>query len=256
MELLKNINSGIDKCAAAILFRLLAPHTVCQVIGHRGAPSELPENTMPSLMKALSDGADGVEFDVVFSQDTCPFVCHDLDVSDRVPAFQQPAVISNMSAAEVSALQIHGHFRIPALKDALEQLKAAGPKRVYVHYKRENEAQDSRDHVHAIAVAIRDADMREAAVVMVESGLVGQWQDLAPDLHILQCWTRTAPRTGRGFSIDEALGRDTAAHRFVFHVSRDQLVGVPTRKVGLPASWEVFWLRTNSPTDLRLSRAR
>ena len=207
MELLKKMNRIIDKCAGAILFRLLARETACQVIGHRGAPSKVPENTIASLMKALSDGADGVELDVVFSREGRPFVCHDLDVSDRVPTFQQPAIISNMPANEVAALSIHGGFRIPALKEVLEQLKAVAPKRVYVHYKRENEAQDISNHVHAVAAAIREANMREVVVVMVESGLVDQWRELAPDLDLLQCWTSTYPIPGRGFPIDSALGR-------------------------------------------------
>ena len=220
MNLLKNINNRIDKRAASIMLRLLKRHNICQVIGHRGVPSELPENTMPSLMKALSDGADGVEFDVVFSQDGCAFVCHDLDVSDRVAASQQPAVIGSMSAAEVSALRIHGNFRIPALKDALEQLKSVGPNRIYVHYKQENEGKDDGGHVRATAQAIREAAMREVVVVMVESGRVGQWRDLAPDLHILQCWTRTHPHLAHGFSIDESLSRGLR-HIGLYFTSRE-----------------------------------
>jgi glycerophosphoryl diester phosphodiesterase len=207
MQLPKGINRVIDRCAGAILYRLLARDTVCQVIGHRGSPYDFPENTVPSLMKAFSDGADGVEFDVVFSRDGYPFVCHDLDVSDRVPAFQQPAIISRMSAKEVAVLLIHGSFRIPALKEVLERLKAMAPKRVYVHYKRENEARDISNHVQAVAVAIREAAMREVVVVMVESGVVDQWRELAPDLNILQCWTRTHLRSGRGFPIESALER-------------------------------------------------
>ena len=207
MEVRKSISRAIDGCAGAILFRLLAQENVCQVIGHRGAPYDLPENTVPSLMKALSDGADGVEFDVVFSRDRYPFVCHDLDVSDRVPAFQRPAIISNMSANEVATLLIHGSFRIPALKEVLESLKTLAPKRVYIHYKRENEAQDISNHVQALAVAIREASVTEVVVIMVESGVVDHWRQLAPDLNILQCWTRTHPTPGRGFPIDSALER-------------------------------------------------
>ena len=208
MRLLKKINRLMDQCAGAILFRLLARETACQIIGHRGAPYDLPENTVPSLMKALSDGADGVELDVVFSRDCCPFVCHDLDVSDRVPTFQRPAIISNMSANEVAALSIHGSFRIPALQEVLEQLKALAPERVYVHYKLENEAQGISNHVHAVAAAICETTMREVVVVMVESGAVDQWREIAPDLHVLQCWTRTYPTPGRGFPISSALERD------------------------------------------------
>ena len=234
MELLKGINRVIDRCAGAILFRLLGRETACQVIGHRGAPYDLPENTLPSLMKALSDGADGVEFDVVFSRDRYPFVCHDLDVSDRVPVFQQPAIISNMSANEVATLLIHGSFRIPPLKEVLERLKAMAPKRVYVHYKRENEAQDVSNHVHAVAVAIREATMREVVVVMVESGIVNHWRELAPDLNILQCWTRTYPTPGRGFPIDSALERGLDHIGWYFASRELSPWGRKLRKWGFP----------------------
>ncbi|MDQ3687847.1 MAG: glycerophosphodiester phosphodiesterase, partial [Acidobacteriota bacterium] len=34
------------------------------VIGHRGASGVAPENTLASFARALTDGADGIEFDV------------------------------------------------------------------------------------------------------------------------------------------------------------------------------------------------
>ena len=234
MELLKLFNRAVDRCVGAILFHLLARRTACQVVGHRGTPSELPENTIPSLMKALSDGADGVEFDVVFSRDCCPFVCHDLDVSDRVPPVQQPAIISNMSATEVAALRMHDSFHIPALSEVLEQLKTVGPKRIYVHYKRENEAKNSGDHVQAIAVALREATMRDVAVVMVESGLVDQWQHRAPDLHILQCWTMIYPKSGRGFSVNDALSRNLSHIGLYYTSSEVNRWGRRLKKWGFP----------------------
>jgi glycerophosphoryl diester phosphodiesterase len=46
-------------------------------IGHRGAAGEAPENTLASFDLALSQGADGIEFDVQLSSDAIPVVIHD-----------------------------------------------------------------------------------------------------------------------------------------------------------------------------------
>ena len=50
------------------------------VFGHRGACGYLPENTMESLELAFDQGADAVEFDVVFTKDGHPVIRHDLDL--------------------------------------------------------------------------------------------------------------------------------------------------------------------------------
>ena len=39
------------------------------VFGHRGACGYLPENTIESMELAFDQGADAVEFDVVFTKD-------------------------------------------------------------------------------------------------------------------------------------------------------------------------------------------
>ncbi|MGK2886646.1 MAG: glycerophosphodiester phosphodiesterase [Rhodococcus sp. (in: high G+C Gram-positive bacteria)] len=47
------------------------------VIGHRGASSEAPENTMRSFVRSLELGANGFEFDVQLTSDGAPVVIHD-----------------------------------------------------------------------------------------------------------------------------------------------------------------------------------
>lgn len=47
------------------------------IIGHRGASAVAPENTIAAFNRALSDGAEGVEFDVRLAQDGIPVVIHD-----------------------------------------------------------------------------------------------------------------------------------------------------------------------------------
>jgi glycerophosphoryl diester phosphodiesterase len=47
------------------------------IIGHRGASTVSPENTLAAFSRALGDGADGIEFDVRLSRDRVPVVIHD-----------------------------------------------------------------------------------------------------------------------------------------------------------------------------------
>lgn len=47
------------------------------ILGHRGAPREVPENTLAGFRLALRQGADGVELDVQPSMDGVPVIIHD-----------------------------------------------------------------------------------------------------------------------------------------------------------------------------------
>lgn len=47
------------------------------ILGHRGAPTEAPENTLRAFQLALAQGAEGVELDVQRSRDGVPVVIHD-----------------------------------------------------------------------------------------------------------------------------------------------------------------------------------
>ena len=48
-----------------------------ELIGHRGAPRERPENTIASFLRALDLGADAIELDVHATRDGVVVVHHD-----------------------------------------------------------------------------------------------------------------------------------------------------------------------------------
>lgn len=50
-----------------------------RLYGHRGAPAECPENTLPSFSRALELGVDALETDVHLTQDEHVVVAHDPD---------------------------------------------------------------------------------------------------------------------------------------------------------------------------------
>lgn len=50
-----------------------------RLYGHRGAPAELPENTLPSFLRAVERGVDALELDVHLTRDEQIVVAHDPD---------------------------------------------------------------------------------------------------------------------------------------------------------------------------------
>lgn len=54
------------------------------VIGHRGAAAKEPENTIPSMQRALDDGANALELDFCMTSDGEIVIWHDWDPNDAI----------------------------------------------------------------------------------------------------------------------------------------------------------------------------
>lgn len=77
------------------------------VIAHRGASAQLPENTIPALVKAIEYGADVVEMDVHITKDNVVVVCHDPTV-DRTT--NGSGLIAEMTLSEIQKLDAGYRF--------------------------------------------------------------------------------------------------------------------------------------------------
>lgn len=60
------------------------------VIGHRGASGDLPEHTLESYQRALNDGADCIEPDLVMTKDNVLVTRHDLYLSTTTNVASKP----------------------------------------------------------------------------------------------------------------------------------------------------------------------
>ena len=47
-----------------------------EIVAHRGVPTDIPENTLPSFQRAIDLGADVIELDVRLTRDRVPIVYH------------------------------------------------------------------------------------------------------------------------------------------------------------------------------------
>jgi len=94
-----------------------------QVIGHRGASADAPENTMSAFVRALDLGADGFEFDVQLTSDGRAVVVHDA-MLDRTTTGNGPVFeasfdeVRDLDAGSWFASEFDGE-RVPALNEVL-----------------------------------------------------------------------------------------------------------------------------------------
>ena len=97
-----------------------------EVVAHRGANREAPENTLEAFQRAIEIGVQGIELDIQFTRDRVPVVHHD----PSLPATgQQPSgPISSLSLEEVKATG-----PIPTVDEVLELVNARC--RLYIELK-------------------------------------------------------------------------------------------------------------------------
>jgi len=91
------------------------------VLGHRGASACETENTAAAFRRARTDGADGVELDVLLSATGEVMVFHDDDLA-RLAG--RPERIGDLPYRALRDIQLPGGTTIPTLEEALE---ACGP---------------------------------------------------------------------------------------------------------------------------------
>lgn len=175
------------------------------LIAHRGAPRERPENTLPSFLRALELGADGIELDVHLSSDGVLVVHHD-DVPRAIAPSGRYAGrrIDSLTFDELQGFAVGGSALIPTLGEVLAvvkgrarlfiELKGAGTGESVVNAIRASAAPErcavhSFDHaavrlVHEMAPEIRcgilfDRAPADVAAAMRESGALDVWPQWA-----------------------------------------------------------------------------
>ena len=95
------------------------------IIGHRGAPELITENTLPSFNKAIDQGVDGVEFDIRLSQDGQIVIFHDKDLK-RLSSRKEK--VTELSLTELQSISLNKEpnqteeTHVPSLNDLVPLL--------------------------------------------------------------------------------------------------------------------------------------
>src|SRR3954468_22455048 len=141
-----------------------------ELIGHRGAKREFPENSLRAFARALERGADAVELDVHATADGVAVVHHDAEV--RVPRGRALRPISEMSWAELSRVELSPEVFVPSLEQVLDAVSTRGT--VYVELKGKNAEEP--------AIAVIQSSRTRCAVHSFDHGVIARAARLAPEL--------------------------------------------------------------------------
>ncbi|MFE5617758.1 glycerophosphodiester phosphodiesterase [Streptomyces sp. NPDC056463] len=149
------------------------------VVGHRGDPYRVRENTLASIVSAIEAGADAVEVDVRLTADGVPVLLHD-DTLKRLWGHDRP--LSAVSLAELGELTYDG---VPTLREALI---AAGPYRLMLDLPGGNE-----DSVRRIVGTVRECGAAERVYYCAGGVAMLQVRAADPSAEIALTWTSLAP---------------------------------------------------------------
>lgn len=144
------------------------PHV--ERIGHRGAPREYPENSLPAFARAIELGADAVELDVHVTLDGIAVVHHDPDVRDVAARGRSKRPIKQTSWTELSTIELAPGIGIPSLEQVLAQVGARAT--VYVELKGE-------ESERAALTVIRTSNAK-CAIHSFDHGVIERAARIAP----------------------------------------------------------------------------
>ncbi len=185
-----------------------------EIIAHRGASFDAPENTLAAIELGWAQGADAVEIDVHFSKDGHVVVIHD-DNTRKTAGVRRK--VAAQTLAELKALDVgrwkHARFageRLPTLPEALATIPRG--KRMFVEVKCGPEC------IPKFASDVRASRLAATQVIPIGFDLetMRQLKLALPELEV--CWIVEFKRTLRGWS--------PPAHKLIAAVQRAGLDGL------------------------------
>jgi glycerophosphoryl diester phosphodiesterase len=144
-----------------------------EIIGHRGAPREHRENTLPAFARAFELGATAVELDVHATRDGVVVIHHDAATNSRPGDSGTVAVIADSTLASLRTIA-NGEDQIPTLDELLAIVPVGST--IYVEVK----ANGIEDQVVA---SIRSSG-RTCAVHSFDHRISRRLHDLAPEIPV------------------------------------------------------------------------
>ncbi|CAA0840644.1 Glycerophosphodiester phosphodiesterase GDPD5 [Striga hermonthica] len=97
-------------------------------IAHRGSNGEIPEETTAAYMKAIEEGADFIESDVLASKDGVLICFHDVTLDDTTDIADHKEFLDRRRTYEVQGDNVTGYFTVDF---TLEELKSLRVKQRY-----------------------------------------------------------------------------------------------------------------------------
>jgi glycerophosphoryl diester phosphodiesterase len=136
-----------------------------QILAHRGALREAPENTLPAFARALELGADGIELDVHLSRDGRLVVIHDFDLEGTTNGH---GPVTSLTSVDLARLDAGSHFDrsfaavgVPTLDEVLDLVGD----RCRVNVEVKSVADDGGPAPDVLARLVRDRPLYDQVIV-------------------------------------------------------------------------------------------
>ena len=230
------------------------------ILGHRGASAIAPENTLAAFSQAISDGADGIEFDVRLSRDGVPVVIHDATLK-RTGLIDR--LVSELTAAELREIDVGSWFagtkketfraeKLPTLTQVFELFSASNGL-LYIEMK----CDEDKGPLLAAEVVRLTREARMAERVVVESfdhAAIAAVKKIDAGIRTAALFepklTRPISTVRRLKMVDRALG--VAADEIALHHT---LAGVGVVEKARQAGLDVVVWTVDDPTWIKRARA-
>lgn len=95
-----------------------------QVIAHRGASAHLPEHTLAAYARAIADGADFIEPDLVMTRDGVLLSRHENEISGTTDVAAHPEFAARRTTKRVDGVTVEGWFTEDFTLAELKTLRA------------------------------------------------------------------------------------------------------------------------------------
>ncbi|XP_054804735.1 glycerophosphodiester phosphodiesterase GDPD6 isoform X2 [Prosopis cineraria] len=92
-------------------------------IAHRGSNGELPEETSPAYMRAIEEGADFIETDILASKDGVLICFHDVTLDDTTDVAKHKEFADRKRTYEVQGVNVTGFFPVDFTLKELKSLR-------------------------------------------------------------------------------------------------------------------------------------
>tara|TARA_A100001391_G_scaffold95213_3_gene63091 strand:- start:14103 stop:15131 length:1029 start_codon:yes stop_codon:yes gene_type:complete len=113
-------------CLAALMLAApaAAQDSEVLIIAHRGASGDLPEHTLAAYEKAIDDGADYIEMDLVATKDGVLVARHENEIGGTTDIDQRPAFASRLTTRAIDGVELTGWFTEDLTLAELKSLRA------------------------------------------------------------------------------------------------------------------------------------
>ncbi len=152
------------------------------MIGHRGNPSQAPENSLTGFLTAYENGADVFELDAEITKDGEIIIMHDSTLN-RTTNYDGESTINEMTLSQVKKYCLLDNNNnvsdepVPTLREVLETFRDKDC-RIFVEFKGYNQ-----DNVIKTAAIIRELDMADRVdVISFNANLIKTTQKELPGM--------------------------------------------------------------------------